>query len=197
MLIIGVTGNFGTGKSTVCEILAGMGAAVINADEVGHELLQPRSQTYKKLVAAFGDGILTADKEIDRRALAAAAFRDNQTQAKLNSIMHPAIYRLVERTIERYRKQDDRIVVLEAALLIEAGWKPLVDQVWVTVAPEAAIVERLKSQRGFLEEQIWARLRTQMPSADKVKHADVVINTDCSREELKAKVIKLWQDLPA
>lgn len=195
MLVIGVTGNFGTGKSAVCEILAGLGATVINADELGHELLQPGSQTYRELVAAFGDGILMASKEIDRKKLAAAAFQDNKTQAKLNNIMHPVIYRLVERTIEQYRKRGDKVVVLEAALLIEAGWKPLANQVWVTVAPEAVIVERLKSQRGFQEEQILARLRTQMPSADKVKHAGVVINTDCSREELRAKVIKLWQNL--
>jgi dephospho-CoA kinase len=193
MLVIGVTGNFGTGKTTVCQIMAGLGATVINTDALGHELLQPGSQTYNELVAAFGDGILTANKKIDRGKLADLAFQNGNNQARLSNIMHPQMYQIVQGMIEQYRQGGDKTVVLEAALLIEAGWKPLVDQVWVTVAPETVIVDRLKNQRGFDEEQILARLHTQMPSAEKVKQADVVINTDCSREDLKAKVTELWQ----
>ena len=195
MLVIGVTGNFGTGKTTVCQIMAELGATVINADELGHELLQPGSQTYQELVAAFGDGILSTNKEIDRHKLAELAFQNGNSQARLNNIMHPKMYKIVQGIINRHRQGSDKIIVLEAALLIEAGWKSLADQVWVTVAPEEVIVDRLKNQRGFREEQVLARLRTQMPSAEKVKHADVVINTDCSREELKAKVTELWQKL--
>jgi dephospho-CoA kinase len=86
-------------------------------------------------------------------------------------------------------------VVLEAALLIEAGWTPLVDQVWVTVAPEATIVRRLKSERGLKEEQVLARLRTQMSPEEKAKQADVVIDTDCSLDELQIRVTKLWHNL--
>lgn len=195
MLVIGVTGNFGTGKTSVCEILAELGAAVINADELGRALLQRGSQTYNDLLAAFGSSILTLDKEIDRKKLAEAAFKDKNTQARLNSIMHPRMYRIVQDMIEEHRKRGDRALVLEAALLIEAGWKPLVDQVWVTIAPEAVTVDRLKSQRGFDEAQILARLHTQMPSKEKVKHADVVIDTDCSREALRETVTDLWQKL--
>jgi dephospho-CoA kinase len=195
MLIIGVTGNFGTGKTTVCQIMAELGATVINADALGHELLQPGNQTYSELVASFGDGILTADKKIDRGKLAELAFQNGNNQARLSHIMHPKMYQTAQDMIKQYRQRGDETVVLEAALLIEAGWKPLVDQVWITVAPETVIVDRLKNQRGFDEEQILARLHTQMPSAEKVKQADVVINTDCSREELKAKVTELWQKL--
>ena len=196
MLVIGVTGNFGTGKTTVCEILAELGATVINADTLGHELLQRGSQTYNDLVATFGRGILAADKEIDRKKLAAAAFQDKQAQSQLNRIMHPRLFHIVKDIIDQYRQRGDTLVVLEAALLIEVGWKTLVDQVWVTVCPEGVIVDRLKSQRGFEEEQIVARLHTQMPSAEKARHADMVITTDCSREEMKAKVTALWQKLP-
>lgn len=195
MLVIGLTGNFGTGKTTVCEVLSELGAAVIYADELSHELLHPGSQTYNELVTAFGNGILTADKEIDRQKLAELAFQNSNTQARLNTVMHPRLHKIVQEMIEGYREVGGKVVVLEAALLIEAGWKPLVDRVWVTVAPEAVIVDRLKYQRGFEEEQILARLHTQMPSEEKVKHADVVINTDCTREELKAKVTELWQGL--
>jgi dephospho-CoA kinase len=195
MLVIGVTGSFGTGKSTVCQVLAELGATVINADELGHELLQPGSQTYNEVVAAFGNGILTVDKKIDHNKLAEMVFQNNNTQARLNNVMHPEMYRIVQDKIGQYRQRGARVVVLEAALLLEAGWKPLVNQVWVTTASEAVILDRLKNQRGFMEEQILARLRTQMPSEEKIKYADVVINTDCSREELKIKVTALWQKL--
>ncbi|MFC1905440.1 dephospho-CoA kinase [Chloroflexota bacterium] len=195
MLIIGVTGNFGTGKTTVCEILAQLGATVINADGLGHELLERSNSAYSELAAAFGETILTADKEIDRSKLAEAAFKDRDAQAQLNKIMHPRLYRIVKDIVAQYRRRGDKVIALEAALLIEAGWKPLVDQLWVTVAPELVLLERLKAQRGFSDEQIIARLRTQMPMAEKAAHADVVIDTDCSREELKAKVTALWQKL--
>jgi dephospho-CoA kinase len=196
MLIIGVTGNFGTGKTTVCEILAELGAAVINADNLGHELLQRDSTTYQELVAAFGQGILAPDKEIDHKKLAEAAFKDRESQARLNGTTHPVIYRLVQQEIEQCRQSGAKIVVLEAALLIEAGWKPLVDRVWVTVAPESVIVSRLGSQRGFGKEQVLARLDAQMASDEKVKYADEVVNTDCSREQLRDRLVKLWQKLP-
>jgi dephospho-CoA kinase len=196
MLVIGVTGSFGTGKSTVCEILAQLGVAVVNADALGHELLQHGSEVYEELIAAFGKDIVAKDGNIDRKILAEVAFKNKKAQTRLNLIMHPRLYRIVKDKIESYRKRGDSVVVIEAALLIEAGWETLVDQVWVTVAPETVILERLKSQRGFQEEQVLARLRTQMPSDDKIKHADVIISTNCSREELKVKVTGLWQKLP-
>jgi dephospho-CoA kinase len=193
MLVIGVTGSFGTGKSTVCEILAELGAVVVNADTLGHELLQRGSEAYGELITAFGKDIVAKDGNIDRKKLAEAAFKSKKTQSRLNQIMHPGLYRMVKDIIESYRKKGNPVVVVEAALLIEAGWNTLVDQVWVTVAPEPVILERLKSQRGFKKEQVLARLHTQMPSQEKVKHADKVISTDCSREELRSKITALWQ----
>jgi dephospho-CoA kinase len=197
MLVIGVTGNFGTGKTTVCEILAELGAAVINADNLGHELLRRDTLICQELVAAFGQVILAPDKEIDHKKLAQAAFKDRASQARLNSITHPAIYRLVQQEIEQCRQNGAKIVVLEAALLIEAGWKSLADIIWVTVAPQAVIVSRLGSQRGFKQKQVLARLHTQMASEEKIKYADEVIDTDCSREQLMDKVVNLWQKLPS
>jgi dephospho-CoA kinase len=195
MKVIGVTGNFGTGKTTVCQVMAELGAIIINTDELGHELLQSDGQAYNELIAAFGDSILKKNKEIDRKKLAELAFQNSNTRARLNDIMHPKMYKIAQDRIEQYRRRGERVVVLEAALLLEAGWKPLVNQVWVTTVPEAVIVDRLKNQRGFNEEQILARLHTQMPSEEKIKYADVVINTDCSREDMKAKVTRLWQKL--
>ncbi len=193
MLVIGLTGNIGTGKTTVSGILADLGATTIDADKLGHELLQSDSQVYQEVVAAFGESILNLDREIDRQKLARLVFNDPAALTRLNQITHPRMYEITRDRIEQCRKQGVNVVVLEVILLIEAGWTTLVDQVWVTVAPEAVVVERVKAQRGLSEAQILARLRSQMPSDDKVKRADVVIDTDCPLLELKAKVSDLWQ----
>lgn len=194
-VVIGLTGNFGTGKTTVSQMLARLGAVVINADELGHEFLKPGTEAYREIVATFGTSFLKEGDEIDRHRLAQLVFSSPEKLATLNRIMHPKMYRVVEEKIAWYRKQGVKAVVLEAALLIEAGWTPLVDRVWVTVSPQETIVQRLKKARGLYEEQILARLSQQMPSEEKVKHADVVITTDCPLEELEAKVTALWQGL--
>jgi len=195
MLVIGLTGNFGTGKTTVSQILAELGAVIIDADKLGHELLQLGSQAYQEVVVAFGKAILKPNREVDRDKLGQLVFADATALAQLNRIMHPRMYKIAQERIEQYRKQGTKVAVLEAALLIEAGWTPLVDQVWVTVAPDDVIVNRLKNQRGLAEGQILARLHSQMPPEEKTKRADAVIDTDCPLDELKAKVTSLWNNL--
>jgi len=197
MFVIGLTGNLGTGKTEVAQMLAGLGAALINADELGHDLLQYHTQAYAKILAAFGKSILKRNKEIDRNKLGQLVFKDSAALNKLNQIMHPRIYEMVIQKIEEYRQAGARVVVLEAALLIEADWRPLLNQLWVTTAPKATIVTRLKKARGLSEQNILTRLRTQMPQEEKAKLADVVINTDCSLEELKSRVTELWHKLPS
>lgn len=193
MLVIGLTGNLGTGKTTVSKILGELGAVVIDADKLGHELLHSHSQTYHEVVTTFGKSILKPNQEIDRHKLGQLVFTDATALTKLNQITHPKMYEMAQERIAQYRKQGAKLVVLEAALLIEASWTSLVDQVWVTTAPEAAIVERLKSQRGLNSEHILARLHSQMQAVEKIKQADVIIDTDCPITELKTKVAKLWE----
>jgi dephospho-CoA kinase len=195
MLVIGLTGNLGTGKTEIAQILAELGAVVINADELGHELLQLSTRAYTEIVAAFGKSIVKHNGEIDRKKLGQLVFDDPAALNKLNRIMHPRIYEIVRQKIGEYRQSGAGVVVLEAALLIEAGWKPLLDQVWVTTAPEATILERLKKARGLSQEQILARLKAQMPQKEKMKQADLVINTDCSIDQLRAGITELWNKL--
>ena len=194
MLVIGLTGNFGTGKTTDSQILAELGASIIDADKLGHELLQPGTQAHQEVVAAFGKTILKPGQEIDRRELGRLVFTNAAALAQLNRIMHPKMYETARTRIEQYRKQGSKAVVLEAALLIEANWTPLVDQVWATVAPDNVIVDRLKSQRDLDQKQILSRLHSQMPSEEKIKHADAVIDTNFPLADLKTKVTELWRN---
>jgi dephospho-CoA kinase len=204
MKVIGLTGGIASGKSTVARFLKGLGAATIDADKVGHEVLEPDSEGWREVVAAFGKGILKSNGEVDRQKLGQVVFNDSEALERLDKIVHPRIHDLVKARIEEYRRRGEKVVVLEAPLLLEVplllepGQPSLadeVDEVWVTVAPEAAVLERLKAKTGHSEAHSKARIRSQMPSAEKLKHADVVIDTDCSLEELEGRVKKLWDGL--
>jgi len=197
VIVIGLTGGIGTGKSTVSGFLAELGAAVIDADKLGHELLQPHSDAWPDLVSAFGRDILNPGDQIDRAKLGKIVFGNPQALKQLNSIMHPRMYQLAEKRIEGLRKQGMSLVVLEAALLIEANWIPLVDQVWVTIASEEEVVERLGKNKGIAPEDVRARIRSQLSAEERIKYARVVINTDCSLEELRSRVRLHWKHLMA
>ena len=193
MKVIGLTGGIGSGKSMVSQYLQELGAVLIDADKVGHEAYQPGTDTWRQLVAAFGEQILAPDNSIDRKKLGGIVFSNPESLARLNQIVHPRMYEMMKAQIDEYRRQGVKVVVLEAAILLEAGWNQLVDEVWITVAPESIVVERTRERTGLPEEQIVARIRSQMSSEERAKHADVVINNDGSLDELKAKVKELWE----
>lgn len=195
MPVIGVTGNIGSGKSTVCQILARLGAAIIDADKLAHETYPPHSPTWQELINAFGSNILKPDEEIDRQKLGQLVFSDSSALAQLNQIVHPEAYRLAQERIKEYRRHGAKAIVVEATLLIEAGWINLVDTVWLVVAPATAIVHRLKEQQGMGESQVLARLKSQMPAEEKMKYADEIIYNDGSLPQLEAKVTELWHKL--
>ena len=193
MKVIGLTGGIGSGKSTVSQFLAELGAVILDADRVGHEALKPDTKVWRKVVAAFGRQILTPNGDIDRAKLGKIVFGNPESLSRLNQIMHPQIYDMVKAQLEGYRRQGVEVVVLEAPLLIEAGWTSLVDEVWVTVAPEATVLRRLKQGNGLSESESLARIRSQLSSEERIRHAEVVINTDCSLDELRARVEELWR----
>ncbi len=193
MKVIGLTGGIGSGKSTVSRFMAELGAVILDADRVGHEALKPDTEVWREVVAAFGRQILTPGGDIDRARLGELVFSNPESLSRLNRIMHPRIYDMVKTQLEGYRQQGVDVVVLEAPLLVEAGWTSLVDEVWVTVASEATVLGRLKERMGLSESESLARIRSQLSSVERIKHADVVIDTDCSLDELKARVGELWQ----
>ncbi|MFH1485608.1 MAG: dephospho-CoA kinase [Chloroflexota bacterium] len=193
MIVVGLTGGIASGKSTVSQTLAELGAVVINADQAGHELLKPQTEAWRDVIAAFGREILGANDEIDRRKLGEVVFRDPEARERLNVMTHSRIYSMVEQRIARLRQEGAPVVVVEAALFIEAGWFPLADQLWVTVASEDTVIKRLRDRNGLTEEQARARINSQLSTEERLRHADVVVNTDCSLREVKEKVKELWQ----
>lgn len=195
MKVIGLTGGIGSGKSTVSRFLAELGAVIIDTDKVGHEAYKPDTNIWREVVAAFGRQILTPNGDIDRKKLGEMVFGNPEALSRLNQIMHPRMYDMVKANLEEYRRQGVDVVVLEAPLLIEAGWTSSVDEVWVTVASESTVLRRLEECSGLSKQQALARIRTQLSSEERVKHTNVVINTDCSLDELKAKAEELWRGL--
>ncbi len=195
MKVIGLTGGIGSGKSTVSRLLGEMGAVLIDADKVGHEAYQPGTETWKELVAAFGDEIVAPDRTIDRKKLGAIVFAAPEELTRLNRIVHPRMFNMMKDRIEKYRQQGVKVVVIEAAILFEANWTSLVDEVWVTVASEATVVQRAIERTGLPEDQIRARIRSQLSNEERIKKADVVITNDGDVKELRVKVEALWKKL--
>ncbi|MFQ5875832.1 MAG: dephospho-CoA kinase [Dehalococcoidia bacterium] len=193
MLVIGLTGGIGSGKSTVSAVLAELGAHVLDADRVGHAAYEPNTQTWKDVVAAFGEEILQPNGEIDRRKLGGIVFNAPLAMKRLTDIMWPRMYDMVEDKIKEQRESGTGVMVVEAAVLLEAKWTPLVDEVWVTVAPEEAVIQRLRDKNGMTAEQVRARMQAQMSTEERIKHADVVVHNDSGLEELRERVVEKWK----
>jgi dephospho-CoA kinase len=189
---LGVTGGIGAGKSSVVQMLAGLGAVVIDADRVGHEVYAPGTPGFAQVVAAFGRDIVGADGAIDRKRLGGIVFADAAALARLNAIVHPLIREAVGQRVAAARAVGAAPIVVEAALLIEAGWDALVDEVWLVVARREVIEERLTAQRGMDAAAVAARMRAQLADDERRAHADVVIDNSGSREQLRREVERLW-----
>ena len=194
MKVIGLTGGIGSGKSTVSRFLAELGAVIVDADKVGHNALKA-PEIRREIIDAFGEQVLTPGGDIDRGRLGKIVFDDAEALSRLNRIMHPRMHDIIKAQLEDYRKQEVPVVVLEAPLLVEAGWTSTVDEVWVTVAPESKVLKRLRERGELSEPESLARVRSQISSAERIKHADAIINNDGSLDELKAKVKELWGKL--
>lgn len=193
MLVIGLTGGIASGKTTVSGILKELGACVLDADRVGHEAYLPNTQTWREVVAAFGKEILKPDNEIDRGKLGALVFKVPANMKKLTDIMWPRMYDMVSERIEEQRKKGAVVMVVEAAVLLEAKWDPLTDEVWVAVTPEKAVIQRLRESKGMTEEQARDRINAQMSPEERMKRADVVIHNDSGLGELREKVLEAWK----
>lgn len=187
--VIGLTGSFGSGKSTVAALLERKGAFVVDADAIAHKLLAPSCAAYAKLVSVFGRKILGPRKKVDRKKLAALVFSDTRKLLQLDSIMHPEIIKHIKGKIKSSRSS---VVVVDAPLLIETGLDKFVDKVIVTVVDQDTQIRRLKEKKGFSKKEILQRIRRQIPLRQKVRLADVVIDNSGTKRQTRALVDTLW-----
>ena len=192
---IGLTGGIASGKSTVTAILAELGAAIIDADRVAHRTYEPDQPAFAQIVQAFGPEVVGEDGSIDRRILGGKVFGDPAQLRRLTDIVWPATRALADVELRAREQQGVDVAVLEAAVLIEAGWQDLVDEVWVVTVPRAVARTRLMERNGLSPEDADRRIDAQLESAEREAHADVTISTDCPLAEVRGRVEAAWEAL--
>jgi dephospho-CoA kinase len=195
VITIGLTGGIGSGKTTAAAILAELGAAVIDADKVGHAVYAPGTTGWRRVVDAFGTAIIAPDGSVDRKRLGSIVFADQPRLEQLNAIVHPLIAEAIHTQIAERRTADSQTpIVVEAAVLLEANWQTLVDEVWLVVASPSAVIERVENQRGLSRAAIEARIASQLSDTERRSRADVVIDNSGSLAQLRAQLERLWRE---
>jgi dephospho-CoA kinase len=194
MLLVGLTGGIGAGKSTVAAMLAERGAVIIDADDLARRAVARGTDGFDRVVEAFGREILDADGDIDRRKLAGIVFNDAERRVALEAIVHPEVARLLAEALEPYQGTD-RIVVYTTPLLAEGGQAEAFDVVVVVVADTDRRVERLMHDRGMAADEVRARIAAQLNDEDRARIADVLLDNDGEPDRLKPQVDRLWASL--
>lgn len=196
MLVIGLTGGIASGKSLAASVLSELGAEVIDADKVGHEIIAPGTEAHAELIGHFGERILREDGHIDRKKLGDIIFSDAEERMILNRITHPKILEHTAALLERIRtKKPQSVAVIEAALLIEMGLQRYVDEVWVVVTDEEEQIKRLRERNGLDYEEAVNRIRSQLSQEEKAAYADKIIYNTRDEEFLRRQVVYLWHSL--
>lgn len=195
MKIIGLTGGIATGKSQVSSILSELGAMVIDADIVAREVVQKGLPAWQQLKDTFGEEYFLSNGELNRRKLGQLVFSHPDELAKLNSITHPAIKAKIEERINDLKVQGyNGIVVVDAALLLEAGWETMVDQVWVVDAPMEKRIERIMKRDNLTRDQALSRINSQMSQQERIAKADKIIYNNSNIDSLKEQVLRIWHE---
>ena len=195
-MIIGLTGGIASGKSTVATTLQSWGAYVIDADKLGHRAYVKGTDAFHKVVAQFGEDVVGTDGEVDRRALGAKVFGEGGSLKQLTDIVWPAIYDMAAAEIKQSLDSNpNTVVVLEAAVLIEAGWQSLVDEIWVTTVDPSTAIERASARDGVDADAVQARIDAQLSNAERTAEAAVVIDNSADEPQLLAQLENHWKNL--
>jgi len=196
MTVIGLTGGIASGKSTAANLLKGYGAIVIDADRVGHRVYEPGTSGFQAVVNEFGHDLVAADGTINRQLLGGKVFGDPAQMKRLTDIVWPEIRKLSAEEIADLKKRDaSSIIVLEAAVMIEANWMDLADEVWVvTVTPEIAR-QRLMTRNGLTEAQAQARIDSQLSNKERLVYADIKLDNSGTLEQFEQRVEREWKKL--
>jgi len=192
VIVVGLTGGPGAGKDEAMKIFKGFGAKIINADETGHNLLKKNTSVYKEIIKIFGSGILNSQNEIDRKRLGGIVFGNRKKLTLLNRAIHPLMEKEFRKEIASHRKRGTKFVVLNAAILFEAGWDKLVDRAILITAPIEVRVKRLEKS-GTGREKALKMIFSQWADARKKKKADFIIENNGSLDSLKKRIIDVWK----
>jgi dephospho-CoA kinase len=196
MLLVGLTGGIGTGKSTVARMLEKRGAVVFDADVLARQAVAPGTPGFDQVVERFGPNVLAPGGGLDREALASIVFSDPAARRDLEGIVHPEVRRMFAEGCEDYR-DSDRVVVFSAPLLVETGMHTAFDLLIVVSAPVATQIERLMRGRGMAERNVQARIAAQLPLEAKAEVADILVDNEGTLEDLERRVELVWRDLDA
>lgn len=199
MPVIGLTGNIGSGKSSVARLLRDLGAQVIDADRVAREVVLPGTPALAELAREFGPDILGPGGSLDRKKVGAIAFADPHARLRLNQITHPRIKEAIDRVITSYRRDPYAsspagVLVIEAPLLIEVGLDRQVDEVWVVKVDEDKQVERLVERDALTSREVRNRIAAQLPQDVKLKHARRIIDNSGDFSATKKQVANIWNE---
>lgn len=195
MHVIGLTGGIASGKSTVTSFFRERNIPVIDADQLGHRTYEPGTETYERVIEAFGRDIVAPDGTIDRRVLGGRVFGRPDELKRLTDIVWPGIRKLASEQLAEFEAAGNQLVVLEAAVLFEAGWEDLVDEVWVVVVDPEIAVQRLAARNGLDPEAARARIASQLSNEERIARGDVIIENNGTLEELQARIQHAWEAL--
>jgi len=196
--VVGLTGGIASGKSTVSDILAQLGAVIIDADLLSREVTLPGSEGLRQVREAFGDSVIAADGTLDRHRLGRIIFRDEKARQRLNGIIHPLVIGLTEKRLRELQgraKEQTRplVAVIDAPLLIEAGVDSICDEVWVVAVSREVQADRLMKREGYTLDEALSRIDAQMPLEEKKQRATHIIDNQGSVERTREQVLKLWE----
>lgn len=196
MIVIGLTGSVGTGKSTVARLFQQHGAVVLDADRVVHALMEPGTPVWKKVRRRFGPEVIASDGRVDRKKLGGQVFADRKQLQELNAIVHPAVRRRIQERIRQIRRADPAaVVVLDIPLLVESGAAYRTDALVVVSASVEAAARRLKHRSGWSVKEFKRRRLFQLPLSVKKKKADFVVDNGGSLRETRRQVSQLWKQI--
>ncbi len=195
MHVIGLTGGIASGKSTVTRFFKDRDVPVIDADILGHRTYDPGTDTFAAVVRVFGDDLVAPDGSIDRRVLGSKVFGKPDELKRLTDIVWPGIRKLASESLSEFEAAGNALVVLEAAVMFEAGWEDLVDEIWVVVVEPDQAVQRLATRNGLDEPAARARIESQLSNEERVSRSDVVITNNGTLEQLEAAIQRAWDAL--
>jgi len=196
MKVIGLTGNIASGKSTVAGMFSNLGAKIIDADQIARELVEPGKPAWNDIVKEFGEAVLNPDGTVNRKKLGETVFNDERKRTLLNEITHPRIISRIRELVDMYGNEGALVVIIEAALIVEkGGLRDLIQALIVVTTDEETQIKRLTERSGLTTDEALSRIRSQMPSSEKVKHADYVIPNKGSLSQCETNVNSVWEKI--